>query len=209
MDFTPLRLSKPCCDDECGCVMNYGCQCTHDCHCPDASLPHSSLALSTDSLAIKLQFTTKSPNNHYTMKEEFCQPLEKDGGTWQEPAQVEYQETKEPRIEEPEDAVNGLSVRKGGGAAWAQAQGLEPESGDWKHPRHWIRPEESVSEHRGVKIPPGLTELELNTNEEHRQIATPEIALETNRSQFHFTKALSSSIMAITTCLHINLPPML
>ena len=171
MDFTPLWLSKSCCDDECQCVTNFGCPCDHDCHCPNASLPYTSLSLSTDSLAIKLQFSTKSANNHYTMKEAFCKPFEKDGGTWQEPAQVGYQETKEPGIEEPEDAVDADSIRKGGGAAWARAEGLVPESGDWKHPKHWIRPEERPTEHRGYKIPGHLTDLELNINPGHRQIA--------------------------------------
>ena len=131
MDFTPLWLSKSCCDDECACVTNHGCQCDHDCHCPDASLPHTSMSLSTDSLAIQLQFSTKTTNNHYTMKEQFCQPLDKEGGTWQEPAQVGYFESDEPGIKEPEDAVDAPSLRKGGGAAWARGEGLVPYKGSY------------------------------------------------------------------------------
>lgn len=97
-----------------------------------------------------------------------------EGGTYQEPNQVGFFESDEPGIDEPEDAVDAGSLRKGGGAAWARAHGREPDwerGGDWKHPRHWIRPEERPTEHRGYKIPGHLTGLELNINPGHRQIA--------------------------------------
>jgi len=103
MDFTPLWLSKNCCDDECGCVKNTGCLCEHDCHCPDASLPHTSLSMSTDSLAMKLQFSTRSSNSNHMIER---RNVNLDGGTWQEPTQVGFFETDEPGIDEPEDAVD-------------------------------------------------------------------------------------------------------
>ena len=139
MDFTLFWLSKACCDEECACVMNYGCHCTHDCQCPDKSLPHTIESKLTDSLAIKMHNYTKTTKAYATMNLE--------GGTFQEPVQVGYDETKEPGIVEPEDAVDAPSLRKGGGAAWAQAQGSEPESGDWQHPKHWIRPNSSSQLH--------------------------------------------------------------
>ena len=61
-----------------------------------------------------------------------------DGGTWQEPAQVGFFESDEPGIDEPED-VDAGSLRIGFGTVWARAEGLVPESGDWKHPKHWIK----------------------------------------------------------------------
>ena len=163
MDFTPLWLSKSCCDDECACVANNGCQCQHDCQCPDKSLPHTIESMSSDSLAIKMHNYTKSTHKYAIM--------DKEGGTWQEPAQVGYFETNEPGIDEKDDTKAPESVRKGGGAEWARAQGLVPESGDWKHPKHWVRPDEVPKEHRGYKIPSGLVDVELNINPEHRQIA--------------------------------------
>ena len=95
--------------------------------------------MSTDSSATELQFSTKSTDKYYTLEMPFCQPLDKDGGTWQEPDQKGYFESDEPGIEEPNDAVDTPSLRKGGGAAWARGEWLVPESGDWKHPKHWIK----------------------------------------------------------------------
>ncbi len=99
-----MWLSEACSDGECACVRNYGCQRQHDCHCPDASLPHTSLSMSSDSLATKLQFSTKSANSYYILE---TQNVNKDSGTWQEPAQVGYFESDEPGIERIEDAAKG------------------------------------------------------------------------------------------------------
>ncbi len=237
MDFTPLWLSKNCCDDECGCVKNTGCPCEHDCHCPDASLPHTSMSMSSDSLAMELQFSTRSSNSNHMIER---RNVNLDGGTWQEPVQVGFFESDEPGIEEPEDAVDAKFVRskkhwcsgcdntgikrydpsdgdlvkrvcihfgctankvksvaygpdnpycvhannfcslcvgsmeKGGGAAWARAEGKEPDwkaGGNWKNPVHWRNAEDNETEHRGAKIPhASLTDIELNTNPEHKQI---------------------------------------
>ncbi len=55
-------------------------------------------------------------------------PLAKDEdntGVYQDPTQIGFFESDEPGIKEPEDAVDADSIRKGGGAAWARAHGLE------------------------------------------------------------------------------------
>ena len=179
----PMWMSKNCCDDECGCVSNYGCVCKHDCHCPDKSMEFDDSATNSLSLVYNMSSSTRIKNSSDT--------LVKETEMYHEPRQT----GEEDDVEEPGyESLHGTHVMKEAwkytqiieygeqkdthtlvkdAAADARARGLVPQSGDWKHPKHWIKPEENQvpQSHKGIRIPPAWTDVELNIHPEHRQVA--------------------------------------